>query len=307
MFDLTNSQSEKLLELGYYLKEVRYKFTTVTPNTHRNVLENGEISSDPLRRLLGWNQSVNKNDLPVAVIETLRECQLLELDTHQVKCSIRASTIKDLLLFHSPFPTHQANSVFFGPDSYRFVQFLENHLRPTDSLLDLGCGTGVGGLFARSKAEKVTLSDINTAALALSSINAKLNRLDGIQIIPSDMFANIPTGISTVISNPPFIIDSEKRSYRDGGENYGTDISVEIIGRSLDYLTPGGELYLYTGTCFVDGKDILFERIQAMIQQDNVEFNYFEIDPDIFGEELCHPQYSKVERIAAVGLKLRLI
>jgi hypothetical protein len=33
---------------------------------------------------------------------------------------------------------------------------------------------------------------------------------------------------------------------------------------------------------------------------------YEELDPDVFGEELEQAQYAQVERIAAVGLRVRL-
>jgi hypothetical protein len=35
-------------------------------------------------------------------------------------------------------------------------------------------------------------------------------------------------------------------------------------------------------------------------------FDYVELDPDVFGEELGHSRYADVERIAVVGLSATL-
>ena len=34
------------------------------------------------------------------------------------------------------------------------------------------------------------------------------------------------------------------------------------------------------------------------------DFDYEEIDPDVFGEELEHPPYDRVDRIAVVGVTI---
>jgi hypothetical protein len=59
-------------------------------------------------------------------------------------------------------------------------------------------------------------------------------------------------------------------------------------------------LLLYTGTAVVEGEDLLRQRLAPLLQ--GVRYEYFELDPDVFGEELENPPYTAVDRIAVVGL-----
>ena len=72
---------------------------------------------------------------------------------------------------------------------------------------------------------------------------------------------------------------------------------------ALERLAPNGWLLLYTGVAMVDGADPFRARITPMLERADVEWQYDEIDPDIFGEELDEPDYRRAERIAAVWLK----
>jgi len=65
--------------------------------------------------------------------------------------------------------------VFFGPDSYRFVRFLQQHWPVgVRHIVDLGAGSGAGGIAAAKLApgSRVTLVDTNGRALALARVNA---------------------------------------------------------------------------------------------------------------------------------------
>jgi hypothetical protein len=54
----------------------------------------------------------------------------------------------------------------------------------------------------------------------------------------------------------------------------------------------------------VAGRDYFLERARPLLEARGASFDYFELDPDVFGEELdSHPE---VERFAAVGLVARL-
>lgn len=86
---------------------------------------------------------------------------------------------------HSAFPTTEADSVFLGPDTYRFVRFLRTALadittREALRLVDIGAGSGVGGIIAAKTlgaSTDLVLADINRNALAFSAVNATLNDL----------------------------------------------------------------------------------------------------------------------------------
>ena len=72
---------------------------------------------------------------------------------------------------------------------------------------------------------------------------------------------------------------------------------AEIVKQAVERLN-NGRLVLYTASAIVDGKDTFREAIQGVIN----DFEYEELDPDVFGEELSRDVYSEVDRIAVVAL-----
>ena len=294
---------KSLVELGKYLREVNYQFHCVTPETHARFLQKNISVSDPLRDLFGWSRAVPRAKVSSEVIDLLEQSGMLfSRDGEEVSSRIRFSTMNSFLFAHSAYPTEDADSVFFGPDTYRFVEFVRRNLNTERIVLDLGCGSGAGGNIAG--ASKLYLSDINSRALEFAAINARINNIEA-RLVLSDLFTDVPQDIETVIANPPFIADSLNRQYRDGGSTFGTELSVRIVKEAVEFLPKGGELILYTATCFVDGKDVLKEALSGTLASAHLASSYCEIDPDIFGSEIGGPGYEAAERIAAVGLIVR--
>lgn len=290
--------------VGKYLRQQAYQFVTVTPLSHQRNLSKGIHCEDPLRQLFGWSTPVDRKKIPTKVLDWLIEAEVLrQVEDDQVRSEVRFSSRGELILVHSAFPTEKRDSVFFGPDSYRFANFLEQNLDSRACVVDIGTGTGIGALVARKKGNTVLATDVNERALMFCGYNSKINDLP-FDSISSDILADVPPGFDAVIANPPFIIDDSKRAYRDGGENHGTEISSKIFTEALDYLRPGGQLLLYTAAPFVNGEDLLRDKIMAQISPKDM-LVYTEIDPDIFGEELSTQPYREVERLAAVGVNFR--
>jgi SAM-dependent methyltransferase len=292
-----------LAELGKLLKDDGYRFTTVTPETHARYMEKN-LPAAPLRDLFGWSRPVPRSALPPVVLELLSRAETADFNGDNVTSRVRFSTLGAMLFAHSAYPTVEKDSVFFGPDSYRFVRFVRRYLRPGARVVDIGCGSGVGGLSVADTAREVILTDINERALRFAAANAEINGLRA-EVLLSDLFAQVPAGADTVIANPPFIADPEKRSYRDGGEGLGCELSARIAEAAVEYLPAGGELLLYTATCFVNGIDLLAERLAKTLSSPHVDYDYEEIDPDIFGSEISEPHYREAERIAAIGLRIK--
>ena len=67
------------------------------------------------------------------------------------KSTIRVSRVHGLLFLHSAYPTEAEDSVFLGPDSYRFADFIARELGGRSWIgrtADVGGGAGVGALTA---------------------------------------------------------------------------------------------------------------------------------------------------------------
>ncbi|MEK8090632.1 methyltransferase, partial [Thermithiobacillus plumbiphilus] len=168
-------------------------------------------------------------------------------------------------------------------------------------------GSGAGGLVALNLlagaiTPQLTLADINPQALLYAQVNAALAGQAGVVCENSDVLRSVPDPVDLVLANPPYLVDPQARLYRDGGGSHGCDLSVRIVRESLERLAPGGMLILYTGTVIVAGEDIFLRDILPMLQQPGICYEYGEMDPDVFGEELEHPAYAQVERIAVVSL-----
>ena len=306
----TDLSSMALVELGQLLRESDYSFTAVTPETYRRNntrADRGQARS--LRDVFGWNRPFARELLPPRVAFLLEQAGALGTSGDLLLSRVRYSTLGGNLFAHSAYPTVEEASVFFGPDSYRFAAFVTAELSaepPPDGsrIIDVGCGTGVGGFVAGQlvQASTVVLADINARALAYAEVNATLAAFDRAEFVESDIFSRVPGTFDVVLSNPPYMVDSLARAYRDGGAQNGAELSLRILEESLSRLTSGGRLLLYTGTAVISGRDVFLERAQPILAAAGVRYRYREIDPDVFSEELEEPAYADVERIAAVSL-----
>ena len=98
------------------------------------------------------------------------------------------------------------------------------------------------------------------------------------------------------------MVDRASRTYRDGGGSFGEALAVRIAREALARLETGGKLVLYTGAAIVDGDDTFLDAVRSVCDA-RAEWTYWEIDPDVFGEEIeQNDAYARVERIAAVAL-----
>ena len=302
-----------LLRLGRELKTRAYRFTTITPASHARVNARRMRSPPSLDDIFGWSRAFAPGDIFKDALMCLAEAGELETAGSKFRSGVRFSTLGNQLFVHSAFPTDQTDAVFFGPDTYRFARMVRHaleamQLRPALHILDVGAGSGAGGLYMAALAAHVspavTLADINRRALRFSRINAALNGVSGVKIIESDLLSAIDGRFDLIISNPPYLIDPLGRLYRHGGGELGCELSLNIVEQSIGRLAPGGRLVLYTGSAIFGGKDLFREMLSTLLAARDVRVDYEEIDPDVFGEELEHPPYDCADRIAVVGVTI---
>jgi methylase of polypeptide subunit release factors len=215
-----------------------------------------------------------------------------------------------LLFVHSAYPTLEQDAVFFGPDSYRFARAIRKSCFTATRAVDVGCGSGVGGVILShfgELTEPVVLSDINPKALALATVNAAVAGADA-EIVQSDVLRDIDGTVDLVLANPPYLVDDASRAYRHGGEALGAALSTRIVKEALQRLDRdgGGSLLLYTGVAMVHGTDPFFGSISDDLRASGARYEYEELDPDVFASELSRPAYQDVDRIAVVLLRATL-
>lgn len=297
-----------LIVLGRKLRELGYRFTTVTPKTHQIVAERPDKPRS-LRSIFGWNLPFSLDEVERDIVEALEQAAALEHIDGYYRSAVRFATIDDLLFAYSAFPTIDKDAVFFGPDTYRFVRLLRSSLADLSGkeklrVVDVGCGSGAGGLYTAKllgAGTELTLADVSRKALDYSAVNAAINGIAADTVL-SDALNGVDGEVDVIIANPPYLVDDEQRLYRHGGGDFGLSVAGRIVKEALVKLPSGGRLVFYTGTPIVEGVDLFFQTVRSLLQLYGQHFVYEEIDPDVFGEELLRPAYAKAERIAVIGL-----
>ncbi len=114
-------------------------------------------------------------------------------------------------------------------------------------LLDLGTGSGCIGLTLalEEKSLNVTISDISEKALKIASLNNE-NLSANATVIQSDLFKSIDQKFDVIVSNPPYIPDSE--------------IVEDIVQKEPS-------VALYGGTLGVDFYDRILEQAKFHIRE----------------------------------------
>ena len=306
-----DDRTRALVELGRALGSTGYSFVTVSPETHRPRVDAavaaGRAEARTLRDVFGWSRPFAPSVLPAAMLELARRAHVVEEDGPHLRSRVRFSSLHGELFVHSAYPTLAPDAVFFGPDTYRFADLVAREAGEARRLVDVGCGSGAGGIVAGRRAAEVVLADVNPAALALAEVNAELAGIAArVRTIEGDVLSAVDGPVDLVIANPPYMVDHASRTYRDGGGAFGEALAVRIVREALARLERGGRLVLYTGAAVVDGVDTFLHAVRGVCDGGAVEWRYWEIDPDVFGEEIeQNPAYAAVERIAAVALVAR--
>ena len=132
---------------------------------------------------------------------------------------------------------------------------------PYSRVLDLGIGSGciLVTLLAENQEATGFGIDYSEAACLQTSANAVLHRVQNrLDILQSDWFENVRGQFDLIVSNPPYISQSEwegladevrkhepEMALTDGGDGLGA--YREIIADVPDYLTPEGRVILEIG------------------------------------------------------------
>lgn len=146
-------------------------------------------------------------------------------------------------------------------------------------ILDLCTGSGVIGIsLARYIPNSyVICTDISSKALEVAKKNAKLNNIDNIKFIESDMFENIKEKFDIIVSNPPYIVKDVIRSLDkevqnephialDGGID-GLDFYKIIVREAYKYLNENGKVFLEIG---YDQKDEVTSLLKVSKKYNNI-------------------------------------
>lgn len=135
------------------------------------------------------------------------------------------------------------------------------------SLLELGCGSGIISLLAAKKGAHVTASDINQTALDYLANNAIRNRLP-VNTIYSDLFENLRNQtFNYIIINPPYYPRKPKNIKDEAwfcGENF--EYFENLFAQLPNFLSSETKCYM------ILSQDCDLEKIKAIASENAIAF-----------------------------------
>ena len=99
-------------------------------------------------------------------------------------------------------------------------------------ILDVGCGYGPIGLsIAKEDPERtIEMIDVNLRAIELAKDNAKVNKIENVNIYESSIYENVTGKYAAILTNPPI--------------RAGKSVVHDILKGAHDRLLHGGELWV---------------------------------------------------------------
>ena len=139
---------------------------------------------------------------------------------------INIKTSFGLLQFYSSSGVFSKNKLDKGTEL--LINFAM--IKQKDSVLDLGCGYGVVGVFIAKyfPSTIVLLTDINERAVKLAKKNIRFHKLSNAQVRLSFIFDDVPEFFDTILLNPP--------------QTAGKEVCFEMIEQSCAHLKKNGNL-----------------------------------------------------------------
>jgi methylase of polypeptide subunit release factors len=164
---------------------------------------------------------------------------LLHQDGDLVQSLLQAQSYQGLIFF-SDFRYHEHAEDYVlpvGPSGAHLAGITIR--RPVQSALDLGCGCGLQSLLTAQHCTRVTATDINPRALAMTRLNADLNGASNIELLEGSYLEPVQgRRFDLMLANLPYVISPGKNlMYRDAqGDAYLHQLIREIPA----FLTEGG-------------------------------------------------------------------
>jgi release factor glutamine methyltransferase len=140
----------------------------------------------------------------------------------------------------------------FAPAPYDFNLLAKTVLREvkdTDSVLDMGTGSGIQAILAASKSKQVLAVDVNPDAVRCAMRNVGMNSLTGrIKVLQSDLYERVRGRFSLIMFDPPFRWTAPRDLWERSTADEGYATLQGFLRESRTRLTKNGRIILAFGT-----------------------------------------------------------
>ena len=121
-------------------------------------------------------------------------------------------------------------------------------------VLDMFAGSGIIGLNAADRAEKITFADINPYAIKAIKYNAKRNGIKNVECILSDLFSSLGNRKFDVIyANPPYLPEKKESKWANhalSGGKEGSELTMDLIHSLKAHLKDRGNAFIILSTVY---------------------------------------------------------
>ena len=152
------------------------------------------------------------------------------------------------------------------PETIEWLKIISSKLSSEQTVLDVGCGSGLIGLYIASRVNQVVLSDISKKALRVAKQNAENNQISNTKFFQSDLLQNYK--LQKCLKLSPRLVILANLPYLPR-----LDKSI----KSQNNVQHEPALALYSG---LNGLDLFVEFVnQLSLSRLNFELIVFELDP----------------------------
>lgn len=134
-------------------------------------------------------------------------------------------------------------------DSFLLAENLA--IKPGDSVLEIGTGTGIVAMYASKITDKITVTDINFDAVQLAEQNFRKNNIENIEILFGNLFEPVKNRkFDVILFNTPYlptenddVIDDNLNYAFDGGLN-GRKVIDNFLNEVKNHLNDKGTVQI---------------------------------------------------------------
>ncbi len=180
--------------------------------------------------------------------------------------------------------THRDADQVFSPMFEQVYVARTLPLEATDTVLEIGVGSGVLSIMAAGTARRVTAVDLHARALAFAAFNRDLNGLtDRIDLRQGSLFDPLDAGaqFDVVLTNPPFepVPPGATYFHHSAGGADGLEVVRAILANVDGHLLAGGRFAIVTWSPGTTERSLLEAMLQAAFPAHHIRVDVLEISP----------------------------